>query len=337
MRIRQSITLVILLLVMMAPGCSTSERLYINNPLGEGVGSDNNTPVYVTMLSQSVNATYMYDHSAYHELGGGDVLSVIGLSGLLADDQHVLDAEVVDAVEAASPLTLPAFTLGDTLTLNGQVFDAGGGSAEINTTGVLAGLTIKGTATDHGTRLKFQHKHTTPDLNGIIGEYVFYSYDHAVSGPVEKRFGVFRLRHTNIGDGTEEATFYYYAMAAGEPDNLAMTLSGAGVLAVDDSYDTFDDKDDAKLLKEGVKEGKKEVLEAIGVLKKKYKVDADGAYIKDKNGELIHVGYMLNVQDFLKLLSGGVYQNRDRIDLLEERIINLEERIITLEKLLKNE
>jgi len=34
------------------------------------------------------------DHSTRHENGGADEVSVTGLSGLLADDQHVLDAEV---------------------------------------------------------------------------------------------------------------------------------------------------------------------------------------------------------------------------------------------------
>lgn len=34
------------------------------------------------------------DHNTRHENGGADEISVVGLSGLLADDQHVLDAEV---------------------------------------------------------------------------------------------------------------------------------------------------------------------------------------------------------------------------------------------------
>ena len=40
-------------------------------------------------------------HKTTHENTGTDEISVAGLSGLLADDQHVLDAEVVSAVEAA--------------------------------------------------------------------------------------------------------------------------------------------------------------------------------------------------------------------------------------------
>ena len=37
-------------------------------------------------------------HKTSHENGGGDEVSLVGLSGLLADDQHVLDAEVVAAL-----------------------------------------------------------------------------------------------------------------------------------------------------------------------------------------------------------------------------------------------
>lgn len=40
-------------------------------------------------------------HKASHQDGGDDEVSVTALSGLLADDQHVLDAEAVAACEAA--------------------------------------------------------------------------------------------------------------------------------------------------------------------------------------------------------------------------------------------
>lgn len=40
------------------------------------------------------------NHAVKHQNGGSDEVTVLGLSGLLADDQHVLDAEVL-AVAAA--------------------------------------------------------------------------------------------------------------------------------------------------------------------------------------------------------------------------------------------
>lgn len=41
------------------------------------------------------------DHNTRHENGGADEIAVTGLSGLLADDQHVLDSEVIAAVKTA--------------------------------------------------------------------------------------------------------------------------------------------------------------------------------------------------------------------------------------------
>lgn len=40
------------------------------------------------------------DHHALHENGGDQEISVAALSGLLADDQHVLDAEVLALTQA---------------------------------------------------------------------------------------------------------------------------------------------------------------------------------------------------------------------------------------------
>jgi len=45
------------------------------------------------------------DHAASHQDGASDEISVAGLSGLLADDQHVLDAEVLAAAGVNSGIT----------------------------------------------------------------------------------------------------------------------------------------------------------------------------------------------------------------------------------------
>lgn len=45
-------------------------------------------------------------HAASHQNAGGDEISVAALSGLLADDQHVLDTEVIAAIEAEATLDL---------------------------------------------------------------------------------------------------------------------------------------------------------------------------------------------------------------------------------------
>lgn len=46
-------------------------------------------------MGRLISASPSVAHKATHENGGADEISVAGLSGLLADDQHVLDAEVL--------------------------------------------------------------------------------------------------------------------------------------------------------------------------------------------------------------------------------------------------
>jgi len=69
-------------------------------------------------------------HKASHQNGGGDKISVAGLSGVLADDQHIIDAEAVDAIEADDNLPVASITF---------IID-GGGSAI--TTGIKGDLEI---------------------------------------------------------------------------------------------------------------------------------------------------------------------------------------------------
>lgn len=56
-------------------------------------------------------------HNASHQNAGGDEISVAGLSGVLADDQHVLDSEVTNVAIAKSLLT----TRGDIIFRNATV------------------------------------------------------------------------------------------------------------------------------------------------------------------------------------------------------------------------
>jgi len=68
--------------------------------------------------------------AALHQNGGGAQISVAGLSGVLADDQHIIDAEAVDAIEADDNLPVASITF---------IID-GGGSAI--TTGIKGALEI---------------------------------------------------------------------------------------------------------------------------------------------------------------------------------------------------
>ena len=222
--------------------------------------------------------------------------------------------------------TLPALTLGGNVTINEQIFDADSGSVSIETIGAANGLNI------------------TSTQDGVAGAYIIGKQISASPAAGDILLGIIAQGKDSNGDvmtyaweyfkiedpnhGNIDSCFLWQTRAFNNP-NIAMTLSSTGILAVDDNYDTFDEHDDAKLLKKGIKDGKKYLLEQAGVLKKKYKLDEDG------NETTIQDGYMMNVQAFTYLNSGGVYQNREKIDAQELRIIELEQRITELEARLK--
>lgn len=134
---------------------------------------------------------------------------------------------------------------------------------------------------------------------------------------VEER-GSIDLVLVTATDGAEDVRLDWNLMAGGAM-NLAMQLSGAGVLDVDASsglgaatVGLFDDYDDAIVLRQGISEQKLDVLEQMGVMRRK----ATGS------------GWMLNVQAMLYLLAGGVYQTRQ---MLENEIRELRGRLLALE------
>ena len=87
----------VLILILILSSCSFAE------PVG-----DTTTYIY------SVNTTA---HAETHEDSGDDEISMGGLSGLLADGQHVIDVEVKNAIESDAALTLLSHITG-VITLN---------------------------------------------------------------------------------------------------------------------------------------------------------------------------------------------------------------------------
>ena len=81
------------------------------------VGSDTNVLTLAAGVPSWAAAGTPGAHAASHENAGGDEISVAGLSGTLADDQHVLDTEVTTVIEATP--------LNDLATADG-VIDCGG-------------------------------------------------------------------------------------------------------------------------------------------------------------------------------------------------------------------
>lgn len=120
----------------------------------------------------TVNTTAL--HAINHENSGIDEMNLVGLSGLLADDQHVLDSEAISAIENASPLTLPAFTLGGTLTWNSQ--DVNVGTNRINILSAAGdGFRVQSKRTDTlPATIVLWADSTSPANNDYIGTVDFY-------------------------------------------------------------------------------------------------------------------------------------------------------------------
>ena len=114
-------------------------------------------------------------------------------------------------------------------------------------------------------------------------------------------------------NGSEDSRYDWSLMAAGAM-NLAMSLTGVGVLSVDlggsgsaAQVDLFDDYDDALVLRQSIQQNNRQLLVDMGI-----------AYGKPDGG------HMVRVQPMMRLLAGGIYQGRALIDRLEERVRVLE-------------
>ena len=116
-------------------------------------------------------------HKARHQDGGADEISVTGLSGLLADDQHVLDAEVT-AVAVAHALATAvndflvasgsgAFvkkTLAETLTILGKALASG--LASLNASSKVVQDPANATATPTASKIPIA------DGSGLLNGWV---------------------------------------------------------------------------------------------------------------------------------------------------------------------
>jgi len=107
-------------------------------------------------------------HKTSHQDAGADEISVAGLSGLLADDQHVLDAEAIAAVEAEA-----------TLDLTGAVTIAAGKSLATDT---IAEKTAATGVTIDGSKIKdfLFYPDPTGHPNMLVGAaagWFWFSYD----------------------------------------------------------------------------------------------------------------------------------------------------------------
>ena len=284
--------------------------------------TDNDTPLALAVGEQTLVGRKT--GGAIAALAGADVLLAMGISATIAE-LNLLDlagltaGEVLRATGAAAAgwgsdgVVLTAPTLNGTTTLGSTpIFDVGSESAEIDTTGLGKGLIIQSTQDGStGSRLYLKHVTSSPVDNDKIGQIMFWGKNDAAQVvSFAELWGV----AFDVTDGAEEGGFNFYGYDNGAQNQLAI-LSGAGVLDVDASsglgaatVGEFDDLDDALILKQGISEKQLEVLEKIGVMKR-----------KDTGS-----GWMLSIQAMCYLLAGGIYQNRARIDSLNSRLGKLE-------------
>lgn len=131
-------------------------------------------------------------HASNHQNGGSDEISVAGLSGLLANDQHVLDAEVLAAAGVNSGITsmtgldddgVPLAKVASAMNLTGANLAIGSdanGDIYYRAAGVLARLALGGA----NTRLFINAGATAPEW-AVGVKVVTYTRDmQAVGGNV---------------------------------------------------------------------------------------------------------------------------------------------------------
>lgn len=219
------------------------------------------------------------------------------------------------AVATWAAVTQVGFVLGGNMTVTGYALDAGTGSAQINTTGANFGLVILSTQDGAtGARLVLQTNSASPAVDDLIAESAFVGN---TSTAASVAYGSHRCYLTNVTNGAETAKFHW-SLRNGAAENLAMALTGAGVLSVDLSgsggaaqVDLFDNYDDALVLKQGIQQNNRELLADIGVLERK------------NTGS----GYMMKLQPMVRLLAGGIYQSRAMIDQMQTKIELLESKL----------
>ena len=128
-------------------------------------------------------------------------------------DGVTITAPTINGTIATTGLTMPAFTLGGTVTENGQYHDAGAGNMEVRTTGALTGMKVVGSAASHGPGITLYHEHSTPADETYAFEIAGIGYDGA--GAADFNWGVLYLQYKDIGNGTEAAAFKMFLASGG--------------------------------------------------------------------------------------------------------------------------
>lgn len=315
---------VALSLILNLVACTATGEFYSPDT---GLGSDNDTPVYVNYVNTipvSLNQT-----------------DLTGWPGVLADDQHPVTAEVISDIQTATELTFSSF---NTLFLNdtanskstaGITINQGGYDNEIlsfKSSDVAHGLT---SITETDTFFFFTKQEANrggmlfrgiKDPGNNNSAFAFYGHLGSDLDTTKSTAGrglaeICASQHSGgaitavVADGNilvvsayDGSSYKARLIVDNEGD---LWLSG-GVTA-DLGYTEYDEHDDAILLKNSLSLNDYELLVNAGIAERKYTGDNETVS-----------SYSFNLTEMIKLVAGGVYQNRDKIDRLEARITELE-------------
>lgn len=296
----RKLVLLLIIILLLLTGCfpeySSSTNPYSVQTYDQ---SSVSSPIYVQVMGlMTENGTMVYG-----VLPDGTKTDINGL--LVGDGSNI------------SGLIPPGGALVGTTasqTLSNKSINAGSDSLAIATTGLLRGVNITSTQDGaSGARIMTYQDSASPAVNDQVGLWEVRGKG-TDSGVVT--YGIISIYTENVTAGQERGMFKIRLCTPGDVQNIALTLSSEGVLAVDDSFDTFDEYDDADLLRRGISKGDRELLKSVDVLIEK----------RDEDNRIIPGKYQIQLQALLKLVSGGIYQNRDKIDALNARISALEAR-----------
>jgi hypothetical protein len=158
--------------------------------------------------------------------------TLVALAATQVLTNKTLTSPVINGTITTTGLTLPAVTLGGNMTVTDYAFDAGSGSAEINTTGVSHGLIITSTNdSTTGSVIRLKHVTTSQAVNDILGSTDFYGMSTNVT-PAEQKYGAFLCAVLDNTDSAEIGGFDWWLVNAGAM-NRAMRLGGAGEVWAD--------------------------------------------------------------------------------------------------------
>jgi len=250
---------------------------------------------YMVMYGKTGAAPGLFGVFTPNAAGNADVQRFV-ISGVLAT-----------AVATWSAITHTGIVLSGALAGGGQAI-AGLGSCAVGALIIYSVMSATGTKTITANRRR-----------GLLAVQDDTAYAQYAGGSINFQgkynaagayspFAIIEGVKANVTDGNNEGLLRYFVHVSGGDSNLAMTLSSTGELDCDAAIagDAFDEFDDAIILRRSEKQ--LEALEEIGVMKRKY------------TGS----GWMLNFQKMMYLLAGGVYQNREKLDILGRRLETLE-------------